>query len=80
MFILVPWKPVVFVWLLLSAMIFSGYVVQSLMEGRNPFLPRGFYIDPVDHMGRIAHHRRYVHEPAGSASTDLTPSVKPAAN
>lgn len=72
MFILVPWKPVVFVWLLLSAMIFSGYVVQSLMEGRNPFLPLGFYIDPVDHMGHIAHHRGYAHKPAVAARADPT--------
>lgn len=54
MVILVPWKPIVFVWLLLSAMFFFSCVAQSLIEGRNPFLPRGFYIDPVDHMGHIA--------------------------
>lgn len=54
MVILVPWKPVVFVWLLLSAMFFFCCVAQSLIEGHNPFLPRGFYIDPVDHMGHIA--------------------------
>jgi len=76
MFILVPWKPVVFVWLLLSAMLFSGYVVQSLMEGRNPFLPRGFYIDPVDHMGHIAHHPRYAHKPAVAARADPTQPVR----
>lgn len=80
MFILVPWKPVVFIWLLLSAMIFSGYVVQSLMEGRNPFLPRGFYIDPVDHMGHIAHDRRYAHKPAETACTNSTLSPKHESN
>jgi hypothetical protein len=80
MFILVPWKPVVFIWLLLSAMLFFGYVGQSLMEGRNPFLPRGFYIDPVDHMGHIAHPRRYAHKPAEAARTDPTQPAKLAAN
>jgi hypothetical protein len=80
MFILVPWKPVVFVWLLLSAMLFFGYVGQSLTEGRNPFVPRGFYIDPVDHMGHIAHHRRYAHKPAVAARTDSALSTRRTAN
>ena len=35
--ILVPWKPVVLVWGLLSAMIFFGFVVSSLREGKDPF-------------------------------------------
>jgi hypothetical protein len=35
-------------------MFFVSCVAQSLIEGQNPFLPRGFYIDPVDHMGHIA--------------------------
>ena len=80
MFILVPWKPVVFIWLLLSAMFFFSCVAQSLMEGQNPFLPRGFYISQVDHMGHIAHHRRYAHKPAQAVRTDRTPSAKLAAN
>ena len=37
--ILVPWKPVVLVWGLLSAMIFFGFVVSSLHEGKDPFAP-----------------------------------------
>src|ERR1700740_269496 len=37
--ILVPWKPVVLVWGLLSAMIFFGFVASSLREGKNPFAP-----------------------------------------
>jgi hypothetical protein len=80
MFILVPWKPVVSVWLLLSAMIFFGYVGQSLMEGRNPFIPRGFYIDPVDHMGHIAHHHRYAHKPTVAARADPTQPARHEAN
>ena len=37
MLILVPWKPFVFGWLLLTAMILAGYAVYCLQEGRNPF-------------------------------------------
>jgi len=37
MLILIPWKPVVIVWGLLSAMILFGYFAGSLMKGRNPF-------------------------------------------
>jgi hypothetical protein len=37
--ILVPWKPVVFVWGLLSAMIFFGFVASSVLEGKDPFAP-----------------------------------------
>ena len=39
--ILVPWKPVVLVWGLLSAMIFLGFVASSLREGKDPFAPNG---------------------------------------
>ena len=39
MFILVPLKPVVAIWLLLSAMILAGYVVSTLMEGKPLFAP-----------------------------------------
>ena len=37
--ILVPWKPVVLVWGLLSAMIFFGFVASSVLEGKDPFAP-----------------------------------------
>jgi hypothetical protein len=39
MYILVPWKPVVLVWGLLSAMIFVGFVASSVIEGKDPFAP-----------------------------------------
>lgn len=80
MLILVPWKPVVIIWLVLSAMFFFSYVAQSLMEGQNPFLPRRFYISQVDHMGHIAHHRRYQHKVALAVRLNPTPSAKPAAS
>ena len=37
--ILIPWKPVVLVWGLLSAMIFFGFVASSVLEGKDPFAP-----------------------------------------
>jgi hypothetical protein len=39
MYILVPWKPVVLVWGLLSAMTFFGFVASSVLEGKDPFAP-----------------------------------------
>ena len=39
MHILVPWKPVVVVWGLLSAMIFFGFVASSVLQGKDPFAP-----------------------------------------
>ena len=44
--ILVPWKPVVLVWGLLSAMIFVGFVVSSLIEGKDPFAPSSTITQP----------------------------------
>ena len=37
--ILVPWKPVVLVWGLLSGMILISFVASSLLEGKKPFTP-----------------------------------------
>ena len=37
--ILVPWKPVVLVWGLLSGMILVGFIASSLLQGRDPFAP-----------------------------------------
>src|SRR5713226_2496983 len=39
MYILVPWKPVVLVWGLLSGMIFVGFVASSVLEAKDPFAP-----------------------------------------
>jgi hypothetical protein len=44
--ILIPWKPVVLVWGLLSAMIFFGFVASSVLEGKNPFVPRATITQP----------------------------------
>jgi hypothetical protein len=37
MLILIPWKPVVIVWGLLSAMILFGYIAGALIKGQDPF-------------------------------------------
>ena len=37
--ILVPWKPVVLVWGLVSGMIFVGFVASSVLQGKDPFAP-----------------------------------------
>ena len=39
MYILVPWKPVVIVWGLLSGMILAGFIGSSLLQGKDPFAP-----------------------------------------
>jgi hypothetical protein len=44
--ILVPWKPVVLVWGLLSAMIFFGFVVSSVLQGKDPFAPDAIIAHP----------------------------------
>ena len=44
--ILVPWKPVVLVWGLLSAMIFFGFVASSVIEGKDPFAPGATITQP----------------------------------
>jgi hypothetical protein len=45
--IFVPWKPVVVVWGLLSAMIFFGFVASSLIEGKDPFAPGAIITQPA---------------------------------
>ena len=44
--ILVPWKPVVLVWGLLSGMIFVGFVASSVLEGKDPFAPGATVTQP----------------------------------
>jgi len=45
--ILVPCKPVVLVWGLLSGMIFLGFVASSLLEGKDPFAPSATITQPA---------------------------------
>jgi hypothetical protein len=46
MYILVPWKPVVIVWGLLSAMILFGFVASSVLKGQDPFAPGATITQP----------------------------------
>ena len=39
MYILVPWRPVVLVWGLLSGMMLVSFVASSMLQGKNPFAP-----------------------------------------
>jgi len=45
--ILVPWKPVVLVWGLLSGMIFFGFVASSVLQGKDPFAPGATIAQPA---------------------------------
>jgi len=45
--ILVPWKPVVIVWGLLSAMVFFGFVASSVLQGKDPFAPGAVISQPA---------------------------------
>src|SRR5580658_3137786 len=45
--ILIPWKPVVLVWGLLSGMIFFGFVASSVLQGKNPFAPGATILQPA---------------------------------
>ena len=44
--ILVPWKPVVLVWGLLSGMILVSFVASSLLQGKDPFAPGATITQP----------------------------------
>jgi hypothetical protein len=46
MYILVPWKPVVLVWGLLSGMILVGFVASSVLQGKDPFAPAATITQP----------------------------------
>ena len=52
--ILVPWKPVVLVWGLLSAMIFVGFVASSVLQGKDPFAPSATITQPSVMKGKPA--------------------------
>ena len=62
MIILVPWKPVVIIWLLLSAMLWCGYVGSSLMEEKNPFVPYTRQAFDHHHSNHSVRHQAYSQE------------------
>ena len=69
--ILVPWKPVVLVWGLLSAMIFFGFVASSVLEGKDPFAPRAIITQPPAMKAGAAQAGQ---QPKQSHKTARTPS------
>jgi hypothetical protein len=62
MIILIPSRPVVIIWLLLSAMLWCGYVGSSLMEGKNPFAPYTIQEPQGRHSLRSVRHQVYSQE------------------
>ena len=52
--ILVPWKPVVLVWGLLSGMILVSFVASSLLEGKDPFAPGATITQPSSVKANVA--------------------------
>ena len=71
MHILIPWKPVVLVWGLLSAMIFFGFVASSVLEGKDPFAPGATITQPSSEKAGVAQAGR---QPKHSPKPTGTPS------
>jgi hypothetical protein len=70
MYILVPWKPVVLVWGLLSGMILVSFVASSLLEGKDPFAPSATITHPSVKTGVMQARQ----QPKHSQKTARTPS------
>jgi hypothetical protein len=64
MLILVPWKPVVFVWLLLSAMFLFWAGAMCIVEGKNPFgIPKHNLRSSVSQVaGHQGLHQKHLHK------------------
>ena len=69
--ILVPWKPVVLVWGLLSGMIFVGFVASSVLQGKDPFAPGATITQPAAAKTGTAQSGR---QPKHSSKAPRTPS------
>ena len=68
MYILVPWKPVVLVWGLLSAMIFFGFVASSVLEGKDPFAPGATISSVKAGVAQAGQHPKHSQKPARTPS------------
>ena len=69
MYILVPWKPVVLVWGLLSGMILVSFVASSLLQGKNPFAPGANITQPIVKTGVVqAGQPKHSHKAARTPS------------
>jgi hypothetical protein len=74
MLILVPWKPVVFVWLLLSAICLFWAGAMCVVEGKNPFgIPKHNLHTTVsqgaDHQGLRQKHRHKAKSAGGNSES-----------
>ena len=65
--ILVPWKPVVLVWGLLSGMILVSFVASSLLEGKDPFAPCATIMQPASLKTSVA-QSKHSHKAARTPS------------
>jgi hypothetical protein len=70
MLILVPWKPVVFVWLLLSSMCLFWAGAMCVVEGKNPFgIPKHSLHSSVSQVaGHQGLHRKHLHKAKSAGS------------
>jgi hypothetical protein len=70
MLILVPWKPVVLVWGLLSGMILVSFVASSVLQGKDPFAPGATIAQPPSVKTGVAQagQSKYSHETARTPS------------
>ena len=69
--ILVPWKPVVLVWGLLSGMILVSFVASSLLKGKDPFAPGATITQPSSVKAGVAQTGQ---QPKQSHKAARTPS------
>jgi hypothetical protein len=70
MLILVPWKPVVFVWLLLSAMCLVWAAGMCIEQGRNPFaIPKHNLRSSMNQAaGHQGPHQKHLHKAKSAGS------------
>lgn len=70
MVILVPWKPVVFVWLLLSAMCLFWAGAMCVVEGKNPFgIPKHNLRSSASQVtGHQGQHQKHLHKAKSAGS------------
>jgi hypothetical protein len=70
MLILVPWKLVVVVWLLLSAMCLFWAGAMCVVEGKNPFgIPKHNLHSTVSHLaGHQGPHQKHFHKAKSAGS------------
>lgn len=69
--VLIPWKPVVLVWGLLTAMILVGFTASSLLQGTDHPVAPGAAVQSTDAKAGAAHagqQPKQSHKPAHSSN------------